>query len=83
MTIRVLLFGHYRDAAPDGGVITLSDAPTGATIAAIADLLARRDGRFAGLIAHCRVAVGAEFASADTVLADGVEVAFLPPTSGG
>jgi len=83
MTIRILLFGHYRDAAPDSGVVTLADLPNGATVAHIADRLARRDRRFADLLAHCRVAVGGEFADAETVVPEGVEVAFLPPTSGG
>lgn len=83
MTIRVLLFGHYRDAAPQDGVVMLADLPPGATVAHIADALARRDDRFAGLLACCRVAVGGEFADADTVVPEGAEVAFLPPTSGG
>jgi molybdopterin synthase sulfur carrier subunit len=81
MIVRVLLFGHYRDAVP-GGVVTL-DLAAGATPATVAALLATRDPRLADLLARTRIAVRAEFAAADTVLAEGDELAFLPPMSGG
>ncbi|HVK02513.1 MAG TPA: MoaD/ThiS family protein [Armatimonadaceae bacterium] len=85
MTVRVLLFGHYRDAAPpeaEGGAFALP-LPDGATVADAARALAERDGRFADLLARTRVAVRAEFAAPDTRLAEGDELAFLPPMSGG
>jgi molybdopterin converting factor small subunit len=82
MTIRVLLFGHYRDAAPSDGTISL-ELSSGATIADVAAVLAAKDKRFTDLLTRTRVAVAAEFASPDTVLHDGDEVAFLPPMSGG
>jgi molybdopterin synthase sulfur carrier subunit len=81
MTIRVLLFGHYRDAVP-GGAATLS-LPAPATPEGVAGALAERDPRLCDLLARTRVAVNAEFAPTDASLADGDEVAFLPPMSGG
>lgn len=86
MSVRVLLFGHYRDAAPPGsdasGAFSL-DLPEGATVADAAAHLEASDPRFVGILQRTRVAVGAEFASPATVLRDGDEVAFLPPMSGG
>lgn len=86
LTIRVLLFGHFRDYAPadSGGTLTVSLPDDGdATPAALAAQLAARDPRFADLLARTRIAVRAEFAAPDTLLHEGDEVAFLPPMSGG
>lgn len=86
MTVRVLLFGHYRDAAPPGtdaaGAFCL-DLPEGATVADIAAHLEALDPRFADILKRTRVAVGAEFAAPDTTLRYSDEIAFLPPMSGG
>lgn len=79
--LRVLFFGHYRDVVP-GGALDLS-LPDTATVADIAEELAARDLRLADLLARTRIAVGGDFATLDTVLQDGDEVAFLPPMSGG
>jgi molybdopterin converting factor small subunit len=81
MTVRALLFGHYRDAAPPGGAISV-ELPPGATAADLARRLAA-DPRLADLLARTRVAVNAEFAAPDAPLAEGDEIAFLPPMSGG
>lgn len=86
MIVRVLLFGHYRDAAPvpvDSDGMFTADIPEGATVAALASTIATLNPRFDDLLARTRVAVGTEFASGDTVLSAGDEVAFLPPMSGG
>lgn len=81
ITVRVLLFGHLKDVLPRGETtLALSD---GATAQGAADALALRDARLAGLFAKARVAVGGVFADADTKLAGGDEIAFLPPMSGG
>ena len=82
MTVRILLFGHYRDAAPPDGTLTL-ELPEGATVADAAAHLAERDARLSQLLTRTRVAVNAEFAASETLLHDGDEVAFLPPMSGG
>ena len=81
MQVTVLFFGHYRDIVP-GGRLTLDLAP-GATVADAANHLAADDLRFADLLAYTRTAVNADFTPADTLLADGDDIAFLPPMSGG
>ena len=86
MIVRVLLFGHYREAAPvsagSDGVFTV-DIPEGATVALLAATVATMDSRLANILTQTRVAVGTEFAGPETVLSLGDEVAFLPPMSGG
>lgn len=79
MQVQTLLFGHFRDYAPDGIKMDLSD---GADICNLLTALSLRDCRLQKLI-NCRVAVNQEFAVANTLLQDGDEVAFLPPMSGG
>ena len=83
MTVRILLFGHYKDAAPAADGPFPLELPERATVADAARLLAERDERLAHLLARTRVAVGAEFARPETPLSEGDEVAFLPPMSGG
>jgi molybdopterin converting factor small subunit len=83
VTVRVLLFGHYRDALPAGEAALALDLPAGATVADAARRLGESDGRLTDLLARTRTAVNAEFAPAETALRDGDEVAFLPPMSGG
>lgn len=82
MTVRALLFGHYRDAVPPGGVLSVELSP-GSTAADLARRLAADDPRLSDLLSRTRVAVNAEFAAPDAPLAEGDEVAFLPPMSGG
>jgi molybdopterin converting factor subunit 1 len=86
MIVRVLLFGHYRDATPipvDSDGQFTADLPEGATVTTLAESIARLDPRLADLLKRTRVAVGTEFADPDTPLSSGDEVAFLPPMSGG
>nr|CAA9263077.1 hypothetical protein AVDCRST_MAG63-2623 [uncultured Armatimonadetes bacterium] len=85
MTVHILLFGHYKDAAPagaEGGAFPI-EVSERATPAHVARHLAERDARLADLLLRTRVAVNAEFADAATPLSGGDEVAFLPPMSGG
>jgi len=82
ITVRVLLFGHYKTVFPPQGETTVT-LEEGATAADAAQALAARDPRLEDLLARTRVAVQAEFAEAETVLQNGDEVAFLPPMSGG
>ncbi|WP_394796457.1 MoaD/ThiS family protein [Armatimonas sp.] len=81
MTIHALFFGHYRDTVPSGE-LTIS-LPDSATVADAAAALATTELRLADLLSRTRVAVGADFATAETLLKDGDELAFLPPMSGG
>ncbi len=80
-SVRVLLFGHYRDFAPSGAVAL--SLPENATVADAAQALASRDARFADLLSRTRQAIGAEFVTPETVLQNDSELAFLPPMSGG
>lgn len=81
MIVRALFFASYRDLA---GTETLEvELPTGARAA---DLVARlRDGggRWASLPATPAVAVNRDYAPLSTALAEGDEVAFIPPVAGG
>ncbi len=81
MQVRVLLFGSLREAA---GAKELSvTLPERASVAALRALLTDSQPAFEKLAGRLRVAVNREFASDDAALADGDEVAFLPPVSGG
>ena len=81
MQVRVLLFGSLREAA---GAKELAVAlPERARVVALRELLMASQPAFEKLAGRLRVAVNREFASDDAVLADGDEVAFLPPVSGG
>ena len=77
--IRVLWFAQLREQAGCGEEAV--DA-AGSSARAIYRQLAQRHG---GLLpeAQVRVAVDGAFASWDGTIADGAEVAFLPPFSGG
>ena len=79
MTIHVRLFAAHRELA---GTSRL-DA-SGHTVGEISDALAAEHGeRFAQIAAVSSFVVNGDRASRDTVIADGDEVAILPPVSGG
>jgi MoaD family protein len=78
-TVHVRLFAALREEA---GAATL-DAE-GVTAGEVADALAERFGeRFARIASAGQLVVNGERATRDTLLADGDEVALLPPVSGG
>lgn len=79
MQVQVLPFGILKDAL---GVPALSlELPEGATVATLLRSLASVCPQ--PLLAEIAVGVNAEFATAETVLKAGDEVALLPPVSGG
>ena len=80
MTIRVRLFASLREKT--GTSQTESTLRPGATVA---DLLDELHGRFPQLRGCGRVAyaVNSEYAKLEHELADGDEVALIPPVSGG
>ena len=81
MTHRVRLFARARDLA---GLAELSlDLPAGSTVADLRGELARICPPLSSLLPRCVFAVGDEFAGETVVLAEGVEIALLPPVSGG
>jgi molybdopterin converting factor subunit 1 len=81
MTIRVRLFARARDLA---GVDLLTlDLPLGLTIGDLRRHLAAVRPQLAGLLPRCALAVNGEFAQDAQELASEVEIAVLPPVSGG
>jgi molybdopterin synthase sulfur carrier subunit len=81
MRVTVLLFARLRDIVGSGEV-TL-DTPTDATLVDVWRVLL---GDYPGLNPYTSAISGArnaDYVPMDTVLADGDEVAFLPPVSGG
>jgi molybdopterin synthase catalytic subunit len=81
MNVRVLYFAVVRERlSRDDETVEL---PAGATVDALVDELCRRHPVLSGLRAACKVAVNQEIARGDQVLADGDEVALIPPVAGG
>jgi MoaD family protein len=79
MTVRVRLFAALREFAGASEV----DA-AGRTVGEVADAVAAAYGeRFANVAAVSSYVVNGERAGRDTPIAEGDEVAILPPVSGG
>ncbi len=79
--IRALFFASYRDMA-GSEEISVDLAPESSVVDLVAQLRSR--GReWQGLPPSPAVAVNRVYASLDTPLRDGDEVAFIPPVSGG
>jgi MoaE-MoaD fusion protein len=79
--VTALLFARLREQA--GGERFDLELPVGATVADAYAQLARDHQRLSGDPGTVRAAINQEFASWDAVLAEGDEVAFIPPVSGG
>lgn len=75
----MLYFGVLRDVF--GGERDLVEVDAGATVGQLVTRV--RGSRAGGVWQGLAVAVNREFAARDRVLADGDEVALLPPVSGG
>lgn len=81
MNLTVRYFAGHRDITGRSEERVALDA--GATVGALwADLVSRYP-RLAGYTGRLLYAVNQEFATPETALADGDEVAFIPPVSGG
>ena len=81
MRINVRLFARLRDIAGSGEIAT--DVPDGATVRAVWGELTARFPDMRAYQQTISAAVNAEYSRMDAPLADGDEVAFLPPVSGG
>ena len=81
MLIRVLFFGMLRDLV--GRAFEESEFPSGTDLRAVFECYAARYPRVREMAGSIVVARNQEFSALDTPLADGDEVAFLPPVSGG
>ena len=81
MTVNVKLFAIVRERA---GVAELTIAiPAGATVAAARDRLVEQVPAVRDFVARVAWAVNRSYASLDTELHDGDELAVIPPVSGG
>lgn len=84
MKITVRYFAQLRERAGRGSeVVELRDGET--SVLALREQLAERTPSLRGALcgAHLLVAVNREYATPETALRDGDEVALLPPVSGG
>ena len=81
MRIQLRLFAVLRERA---GVDRLDlDLPDGATVAQAAEAIAGRLPAVRGFLPRVAFAVNHAYATTDTVLNDGDELAVIPPVSGG
>ena len=81
MRVNVRLFARLRDIA--GASDLARELPGDATADTLWNLLANEHPELAAYRGAVSVAVNAEYARMDARIADGDEVAFLPPVSGG
>jgi len=79
--VRVLLFGVLRDLFPEP--IESLEMPAGATVATLLDHFRVRASQHGNLWQSLAVAVNQQYAALSHPLAEGDEVALLPPVSGG
>jgi molybdopterin converting factor subunit 1 len=81
MRVTVRLFGRLHDLA--GAVQLVREVSAGATVGDVWQELASEFPPMAAYGRSISAAVNADFSRMTTRLADGDEVAFLPPVSGG
>lgn len=81
MRIQLLHFASFREAV--GRDEEARDVPEGTRVGELWKRLAGEVPLFSRYVAPPPAAVNREYASPDTVLRDGDEVAFLPPVAGG
>lgn len=81
MHVHTRFFAIYRDLV---GASELSvDLSEGASVRDLVAQLRARGGGFAALPTTPAIALNRTYASVDATLADGDEVAFIPPVAGG
>ncbi len=81
ITVRCLLFASLREAAgADSIELTL---PHGSPVTALRSVLSERFPSLSGLLSVARFAVDGEYVADEFNLRDGLEVAVIPPVSGG
>ena len=81
MRVRVLVFGVLKDFIH--GASSQLDLPEGATVQTLVDFYRRLAVNHDALWPSIAVAVNRQYVTASHLLADGDEVALLPPVSGG
>ncbi len=83
IAVQVRYFASLREALGPGEAVEL---PAGATVGALRDALLARGGRHAEVLARgraVRAALNQQMADEAAALAEGAEVAFFPPVTGG
>lgn len=81
MTITVVAFAQAREALGAGSLRI--ELPDGSRVADALGALEARHPALAALRPHLAVAVDRELAPGNRALAEGMELALLPPVSGG
>lgn len=81
MRVTVRLFARLRDIAGAGEL--QRDAPSGATVHAVWQSLAMDFPEMSAYEKSISCAVNADYSRFSAAVADGDEIAFLPPVSGG
>ncbi len=81
MKVRVKLFAMLRERAGTGDIV--QELPEGSTVGDLWDELRRRYAGIAAVELKLLHAVNREYVAPGHRLADGDEVAFIPPVSGG
>lgn len=83
ITVQVRYFASLREAL---GPLESVDAQPGTTVGALRDALMARGGRHGEVLARgraVRCSLNQQMCDDSTVLADGAEVGFFPPVTGG
>ena len=83
MKLKVRYFASIREAL---GPVDEVDAPTGATLAQLRDLLITRSPKHAAALDRqrpLRCALNQTLTTESAVIPEGAEVAFFPPVTGG
>ena len=81
MKIRALFFASYREIMGDAEIDV--ELPDGATVSDLITHLRGRDDAASVLPSEPAVAVNRTYRTSDAILADGDEVAVIPPVAGG
>jgi sulfur-carrier protein len=79
--VKVRLFARARELAGRDEIVV--EAPAGVTVAALRDAIAEQVPALASFARRCAVAVGGAYAVEGEAVAEGAEVALIPPVSGG
>jgi len=81
MQVTIKLFARFKEIAGTGKLTETID--DGATVAQVITVLQEKFTNFPSAMEHTILSVNQEFATPETVLHDGDEVAIFPPVSGG
>jgi len=81
MTVTIRLFALARDLANTDSIRV--ELPSGANVAALRSQIAAEHPELAAILSTCMFAVDNEFATDDMVIDSTMEIACLPPVSGG